>query len=118
MIYALNRDLLSLPLSDLLTPEDTETPADAAAHAEEDAVILSHFMKNGRLLHFPAKQHKQEVVIRFLAKQFVHRQDYPEAEVNEILSQYDDDICTLRRCLITFGYITRDNGIYRRTEKA
>ncbi len=117
MIYALNREIFSMNLSELITSDTEAVQTADEIRAEEDAVVLSHFMKNGKLLRFPAKQRKQEVVVRFLAKQFICGRAYPEAEVNEILSQYDDDICTLRRSLISFGYMTRENGIYRRTEK-
>ncbi len=113
MIYALNRDIFALTLSDLVKAEALTEESEEARREKEDAAVLSHFMKNGMLLRFHAKQSKQDVIIRHIAKQFEEDRTYTEAEVNALLASFHDDVCTLRRALISLGYMTRNNGIYR-----
>ena len=40
---------------------------------------------------------------------------YPEPEVNEILSRYNDDVAALRRYLVDEGFMTREAGVYWRS---
>ncbi|MDP9356578.1 MAG: DUF2087 domain-containing protein, partial [Chloroflexota bacterium] len=41
--------------------------------------------------------------------------EYPEKEVNAILRSAHEDVATLRRDLVDFGFMVRANGIYRVT---
>lgn len=42
---------------------------------------------------------------------------YSEREVNQIIMEFYDDFCTLRREMIGFGLMTRDHEVYRRVRK-
>jgi len=113
VIYALNREFFTLTLEQLVTP-----PAEEAAVRQDsyEASVLSHFFRFGKLTQIPAQRKKREIVLRHMVQAFSADRTYTEAEVSEILSAYHDDYCTLRREMIGMGLMTRENGIYRRTE--
>lgn len=52
-------------------------------------------------------------VIQELLTWFEPGRDYPEREVNGILRDAHEDVATLRRELVDYGYLHRANGIYR-----
>jgi biotin operon repressor len=84
-----------------------------AATTNEERVMRA-FVKNNRLEQIPTKQTKLLVVLDWLCQQFDANRTYPESEVKEIINRYHPDHATLRRLLVDFGYMTRDQGVYRR----
>lgn len=85
------------------------------APPDDDAEVLGHFLVGGRLTRIPAQRKKRAVVLTFLARQFETARRYPEAEVNERLRVYHDDVCTLRRELVMGKLLQREGGVYWRT---
>jgi len=75
---------------------------------------IRQFFRHGRLNTFPSKHSRYLEVLGVLITDFMPDSDYPEAEVNQILSRRHEDFATLRRDLVDFGFMTRANGIYRR----
>jgi len=51
------------------------------------------------------------------SKEQEKKETYHEREVNNIPSNYHDDVVTLRREFIMNSYMTRADGYYRLTEK-
>lgn len=106
--YALNvrrlqqwkRELFARPAAP--TPEST------------DEQILATFVRNGKMVQYPAQHTKRLVLLRWLASPFEVGRDYSEREVNEMLSGHSEDHATLRRFLVDAQLLTRNEGIYRR----
>ncbi|MCC2626874.1 MAG: hypothetical protein K0S14_524, partial [Thermomicrobiales bacterium] len=46
-------------------------------------------------------------------ERFAPDRAYREAEVNDLLREAHDDVATLRRELVDYGFMVRDRGIYR-----
>ena len=88
-------------------------PAKASADPYREKVIKS-FFNGGRLTSLPVQSKKREVVLERIAESFARGRNYTEQEVNEIIKPIHDDYCTIRRELIGFGLMERENGIYRR----
>ncbi len=80
----------------------------------EEEEIRRRFFAGGRLKQIPAKRSRREIVLKILAEAFLPGRDYPEAEVNEILTGFHADFCTLRRELIMGRHLEREAGRYRR----
>lgn len=76
---------------------------------------LNNFMKDNRLLRIPAQRKKRVFVLEHLLEQFELDRVYSEAEVNTVLRQFHDDVCTLRREFICEHMMVRSNRRYRRT---
>jgi len=79
--------------------------------------VMSAFFEDGKLVGIPAKHSKRLVVLEKLLKDFAAQETYHEREVNRILSNYHDDVATIRREFIMNSYMTRADGYYRLTEK-
>jgi hypothetical protein len=63
----------------------------------------------------PSKRSKLLVVLDHLAQEFEPGRTYPEAEVNEVLTRYNDDYAALRRYLVDEGFMDREAGVYWRS---
>jgi len=79
-----------------------------------DAVLRS-FIRDGQLTVLPTVPAKFRIVLEHLAGSFDLGTEYPEATVNAILNSWHPDHATLRRQLVDYGFLTRDNSLYRRT---
>lgn len=89
-------------------PDDAELPDDAK-------LIVSRFVRDGRLTTIPARRGKRRLVLDWLAQHFELGRRYPEAEVNAILGQYHDDVAALRRYLVDEEFLGRTaDGVYWR----
>lgn len=87
------------------------------ARVEEDAYrkkVLKTFIKHGRLTQIPAQLKKRLIILEKLAEEFEPERAYTEREVNHILLDFHDDVASLRRALISSGFMERDQGNYRR----
>src|SRR5688500_10247124 len=106
-IYSLHTDTIR-ELSGSVQGDQTAQPASA-----EDDAVLRAFFDGPRLRQIPASRKKRVIVLRRLLERFVPGRSYPESEVNELLREAHDDVATLRRELVDYGFMVRDRGIYR-----
>lgn len=105
-IYTLNHTLLDLPLGAFLSK-----PQPDADKLYRDKVWQSFFV-GGRLTRIPAQLKKREIVLGKIAEAFAADRSYTETEVNEILTRYHEDYCTLRREMIACGFLKREHETY------
>lgn len=90
----------------------------AAAEAEHRTVV-SRFFKDAALTAFPAKRKARAHVLLYLVNYFEPGRTYTEKQVNEILSALWSDFAYVRRELVDYGYLKRDNaGTYWLAEVA
>ena len=75
--------------------------------------VLKVFVKDGKLTQLPAKEKKKLIVIQELFVRFERGRDYTEREVNEVIKTFYHDYATLRRYLIEYGYLERENDCSR-----
>ena len=80
----------------------------------EQARVLRNFVEDGRLKALPVRASQRRVVLEYLASRFEAGADYDEADVNELLFEFNDDYASLRRYLVDEGLVTRTAGRYRR----
>src|ERR687897_1743134 len=106
-IYSLRTDAIR-DLSGSILGKDASQPA-----SDEDNAVLRAFFDGSRLRQIPASRKKRVTVLRRLLERFVPGRSYPESEVNELLREAHDDVATLRRELVDYGFMVRDRGIYR-----
>ncbi|WP_297428064.1 DUF2087 domain-containing protein [Clostridium sp.] len=78
-------------------------------NSEQDQIIKTYFDLSGelQLKSFPTKEKRKIVVLRKISTLFDSDKRYSEKEVNEILKQVYDDIATIRRYLIQYGFMER-----------
>jgi DNA-binding transcriptional ArsR family regulator len=106
-IYSLRTDAIR-ELSGSILGKDASQPA-----SDEDNAVLRAFFDGSRLRQIPASRKKRVIVLRRLLERFAPGRSYPESKVNELLREAHDDVATLRRELVDYGFMVRDRGIYR-----
>lgn len=79
----------------------------------ERAKVLRDFFDGDRLKRLPAQRKKRVIVLEQLLTRFEPGRDYDERAVNDILRTADDDVATLRRELVDYGFMNREHGVYR-----
>ena len=106
-IYSLRTDTIR-ELSGSPANDQKEQPG-----PKEDDSVLRAFFDGPRLRQIPASRKKRVMVLRRLLDRFAPGRAYPESEVNDLLREAHDDVATLRRELVDYGFMVRDRGIYR-----
>lgn len=115
-LYSLNTDTLR-SLAKSSAEKDPSTHDVAATDADrERAKTIRDFFKEGTLKQIPAQRRKRVFVLQHLMERFAPRTEYSEKTVNEMLKSAHPDFATLRRELVDYGFMTRENGIYRVAE--
>ena len=76
----------------------------------ERKVVATYFSADGRLLRFPSLRKKEEIVLRYIARQFEPNRRYSEKEVNAILAEFNQDTSGLRRYLVEYKIMDRQGG--------
>lgn len=81
----------------------------AITQSEKDEVLKRYFNIDGQLIikTFPAKEKNKIIILQHLAKEFDQNKIYSEKEVNAIIKNYYDDISTIRRYLVQYGFLDR-----------
>jgi len=82
---------------------------------DETALVLSRFVRDGRLVSIPAAHGKRLIVLSLLAQEFDPGRRYPERTVNLILGRWHPDTAALRRYLVDEGFLDRAGGEYWRS---
>lgn len=119
-IYSLNTDLL-LASRRVPTEDGRNLPPIADAESEEDAFrskVIRDFFDGERLKSIPAQRKRRVVVLQHLVQRFDPTSTYAEREVNDLLRPAHDDVATLRRELVDYGFMQRDHGVYQVTRGA
>ncbi|WP_349828720.1 DUF2087 domain-containing protein [Brevibacterium litoralis] len=86
---------------------------DVAARRFYDRTVRSFFDTQGRLRSIPTRRRAKVVVLFEILARFEPYRDYPEAEVNALIGAVHPDFATLRRELVDYRWLTRENGVYR-----
>lgn len=84
----------------------------------EDKVLSAFVRPDGALTGMPASRRKRWVILAWLVRQFEEDRRYREPEVNAIIQQRHWDSATLRRELIGYRMMARQDGVYWRLPEA
>lgn len=76
--------------------------------------VLKNFLSEDFLIEIPASRKKRLVILKWLVRKFESEVTYPEGAVNEIIQRHHSDYATLRRELIGYQMMQRENGFYWR----
>lgn len=108
IIYSLNREIFDKPLFELIKKDEEIVDTEEKYKKE----VISHFFKYGRLTQIPIQRKKREIVLMEIAKHFEVGKRYDEKVVNEVIHQFHEDHCTIRREMIAFGIMKREKETY------
>ncbi|HWA61431.1 MAG TPA: metalloregulator ArsR/SmtB family transcription factor [Caulobacteraceae bacterium] len=84
----------------------------------EDKVLATFVQADGTITNIPASRRKRRVLLVWLVEKFEDGRRYAEAEVNAEIQRHHWDCATLRRELIGYRMMARENGVYWRLPKS
>ena len=113
-IYSLNEEILSMSLKNLIVDNRKEEEILNQREEEYREKVIDSFFKYDKLIGIPAQKKKRQIVLEKIVESFEKDREYTEREVNLIIADFHDDFCTIRRDLIGFDLMERNNGIYKR----
>lgn len=110
-VYRLEHAALEQMARRLLAQETLPgVAADVDMDAYDRKVIATFTAPDGRIKAFPAQRKKFEAILRYVLRAFEPGVRYSEKQVNQMLSQFHEDTATLRRELVSYGWLKRQGG--------
>ena len=94
-----------------------EQEAYDAARAEQERLV-GRLFTDGRIERVPAKRKVRAAVLLEVVSRFEPGREYSEREVNEVLLGVHEDFAYLRRELVNYHYLEREDGRYRTAARA
>jgi DNA-binding MarR family transcriptional regulator len=82
----------------------------------EVKTLRAYIAPDGTLKSIPTQHKKLMVILSHLVKNFEPGVKYPENQVNQILRHFHEDTAALRRYMVDNQLLSREKGIYWRTE--
>ncbi len=71
---------------------------------------ISRFMKDGKITVLPKKQKNKMEIFEFIYAHLKnHSETYTEKELNEKIKELYDDFATMRRYLVDYKFVIRDD---------
>jgi hypothetical protein len=83
----------------------------------EVKTLRAYISPDGTLKAIPTQHKKLMVVLNHLVRNFEPGMKYPESQVNQILRRFHEDTAALRRYMVDNKLLSRDKGIYWRTDE-
>lgn len=114
-IYSLNFSLLEEMSQRLLKKENlTQLAENMDLESFDRKIVHDYITTEGKLKTIPAQEKKLLAILRYIIQSFELDKNYTEREVNEIIKKFHDDFASIRRYLIDYRFMQRENGIYKR----
>jgi DNA-binding transcriptional ArsR family regulator len=114
-LYRLRLEVVHALANRLLAHDALPQTAATVDVAAYDRKVLKDFMlPDGSLKEIPAQQKKLQVVLRHVVQVFEPGREYVEKTINERLKRFHADTASLRRALIGYKLMARENGKYWR----
>lgn len=113
-VYSLNEEILSMNLKELILDSRSEDEILNEREEKYREKIIDSFFKYGKLLEIPVQNKKKQIILEKIVEAFEKDKEYTEKEVNLIIADFHDDFCTIRKDLVGFNLMERENGIYKR----
>jgi hypothetical protein len=106
-------------------PSRPEARPDPGSHDEaydaarrEQERLVGRLFADGRIERVPARRKVRAAVLLEVLTRFEPGREYAEPEVNEVLLGVHEDFAYLRRELVNYHYLEREDGRYRTARSA
>ena len=111
-VYSLNRELLKASLLEVAAAEPEQIDEQQKREETYRQKVIDTFFEYGKLRSIPVQRKKKRICYELIAGQFVPGKVYSEKELNEIIVQFHEDYCTIRRDMISEGILNRNGNEY------
>lgn len=115
--FQLDLQALQRALQAVSSPKRVRELATSAEVDDAARDVLRAFFDGPRLRSVPVQRRKREAVLDEVMRRLPRRREYKEAELNRFLEVMHPDFCTIRRELVTGGWMERAAGIYKVSER-
>ena len=116
-LYQLDNTVLEKMARRLLSKETFPSiSAQVDTSAFDRKVIRDYLLPDGKFKILPAQRKKLEALLGYVQQAFEPGRRLAEKQTNEILARFHEDTATLRREMIGYGLLKREEGIYWRPE--
>jgi predicted transcriptional regulator len=113
-----NTHYYRLDLDALQEMQKATLTAAQVAKPEDDDVwetkVLNSFVKGDIIVEIPASRKKRWIILKWLVQKFQFDRSYTEQELNSIIKPIHADTATLRREMVGYNMMQRENSIYQR----
>lgn len=116
-VYSLNREIFMTNMLDIISEVSSEENEQQKREEAYRKKVIESFFEYGRLKSIPSQRKKERIILEEIAKDFKTEKEYPEKEINDIIMNYNEDYCTIRRDMISEGILERNGGIYKKCGK-
>ena len=76
---------------------------------KEKENVLKNYIVNNKIIKIPRAEKKKIIILQYLLLKFQINNRYTEKQVNEILKNMNEDFVSLRRYLIQYGFMNRED---------
>ena len=113
-MYTLRREELTLPVVELIAGATDQSSQQELREEQYRKKVIETFFEYGKLKAIPAQRKKERICLEEIVRKLEPDKIYAEPELNQVLLQFHEDYCTLRRDMISEGLLKRDGGLYQR----
>lgn len=112
-MYSLCQDIFMTNIMDIIKEESEVIDEQKQREDDYRNKVIKTFFEYGKLKSIPAQRKKQRICLEEIARTFEADKEYEEKSVNQIILQYHEDYCRIRRGLIEEGIMERKGNTYR-----
>lgn len=112
-MYSLCQDVFMMNVLDIIQEESEVIDEQKQREDAYRQKVIQTFFEYGKLKAIPAQRKKQRICLEEIAKAFETGKLYEEKEVNEIIRNFHEDVCTIRRDMISEHIMEREGSIYK-----
>lgn len=112
-MYSLCQDVFMTNMIDIIKEESEVIDEQKQREDAYREKVIKTFFEYGKLKAIPAQRKKQRICLEEIAKSFEPGKEYDEKDVNEIILQFHDDFCTIRRDMISERIMEREGSVYK-----
>lgn len=115
-MFSIQREIFENSMLELIRGASEPEAEQARRDAEYRQKVVDSFFEYGKLKAIPVQRKKERICLEEMAKVFELGRVYQEQEINELLLQFHEDYCTIRRDMISEGIMKREGTQYTRKQ--
>lgn len=115
-MYSLCKDVFMTNIIDIINEESEAIDEQKQREEAYREKVIKAFFEYGKLKSIPSQRKKERICLEEIAKNFEVGKAYDEIEVNQIIENYYEDYCTLRRDMISEQIMRREGRKYTKIQ--
>ena len=114
VVFHPNLNVFTKSLRDLISFENKEKQTQQERIFRYKSKVIGTYFINGRLHKIPSQHKKRWIILEKIASELEDSRIYGEKELNDKISVFFEDYCSIRRYLVDEGILKRSKGEYRK----